>query len=720
GMWVETDCILPLGESLVRQLLYGQKHFIKEFGKPTRIAWLPDSFGYPASLPQILRKSGIEIFFTHKLIWNKTNKFPYTNFLWRGIDNTVIYTHLIRGGYGVDPTPKAILDLWKDYGEKNIAPITTLIYGYGDGGGGPNEEMLEKINILSRSPIIPKISHMDPEEYLSKIMETGDELPVWSGELYLEIHRGTYTANTLVKKLVRRAEILLRNMEALIVFNKILGIDMEELSNTEKYWKTVLKHMFHDVLPGTSKYEVYKEVYEELGRIIASLEEKTRRLLENISDTLGLGGYMFFNPIQWSRTEYIEVELPKGIVIGDEYQVLSSNNDSWRILAKVDTPGYSIRNYTPKNTGSSINNDKEPRLTLIEDKDMYIIENDFYKIVIGKDGIIRSIHDKALEENIIAKPSNKLIAYYDLPEVWDAWDIDEDYKELYWEVKDIIGSKILEKGPLRITLYFKKRFRSSTIEYRINIYRDLRRIELTYDIDWHERNVLLKTWFYPSIHAKYAYFMIPYGVVERPIEKNTSWEKAMYEVPLTGWLDIHSRNRGFAVITSIPRGVSVDPHAVGVSLLKSSIQPNPLSDTGRLSIKIAIMSYKGASYSKVVEEYYKFLYPLLYIEKRSYRLNSIERSIQFIGITSNSSILETIKLSEDQDGVILRLYEILGENDIASIKIPHISMKECLETDLLENPVYRLDCNRNKIKVKMRPFEIKTIKLSSHASYNKQ
>ena len=318
GMWVESDTILPGLESLIRQFFYGQRFFQEEFGLKPRIVWLPDSFGFNPVLPQIMKSAGLDTFITHKLLWNAYNKFPYNLFRWRGIDGSEVLSIIVHGGYGVDIKPYPILKMWRDYCAKEVYPKTLLIYGFGDGGGGATIDHVEKLLVYSKSPLMPSIEYGCLRDYVNDIWESvgWSKLPVWSGELYLELHRGTYTTNLLVKKLVYSVEKKLRYLETLSSIAYLYG-RRYPLKEIDKLWKKLLKHEFHDALPGTCTYTVYKEVYRELNEIGSKVDKMIKDIARYIVSKIGFNGVIVFNPISFSRKTYIELDLPKDSVLVD-------------------------------------------------------------------------------------------------------------------------------------------------------------------------------------------------------------------------------------------------------------------------------------------------------------------------------------------------------------------------------------------------------------------
>ena len=708
GMWVESDTILTPLESLIRQFFYGQRYFMENYGVKCRIAWLPDSFGFNPILPQIMRSAGIEYFATHKLCWNKYNEFPYHLFRWRGLDGTEIVSQLVILGYGLHVSPRLIRRLWRDYRDKQLYPRPLYVFGYGDGGGGPIPEHVEKIDLYRLVPILPRIESGRFEDYVRGVLELRDKLPVWSGELYLELHRGTYTTNLLVKKLVYESDKLLRIAETISSLAHLYGY-IYPLDELDSLWHVLLLNEFHDILPGSSTYGVYRTAYRELKDLVG----RARRIIEDalgfLSRYYGLKGLIVFNPLNWGRKAYIEVP-----VNGNHYPVDRDGEPlpiqflgGDRVLAEIDLDPLSILSIGYRETGNPVEHSNSD-LRMSVEGGMIVVENMFYRISMERNGVIRSFYDKVLGEEVIEEPSNVLIAYEDRPYEWDAWDIDEDFERRGYTINYDVEPEILEKGPLRIVVRFRWRFRRSTVTEDIIFYRGRREVLFKIMFDWRERNVLVKTWFYPRIHSEHAYYDMGAGYISRPTHRNTSWEWAKYEVYKHKWVALRNDALMFAIISHERNGVSVRDNGIGLSLLKSPLYPNPLSDYGCLETYYAVASLSPNDLYGLYKLSYEIAYEPIVIKVDDTIENT--RSIQLASI-SGEVVLEDIKRCHDSsECLVLRVYNPLNKYTTMSIRLDK-EIDRAYHSNILEENIEEITVRDNVVETSIRPFEIKTVKI---------
>ena len=707
GMWVESDMILTPLESIIRQFFYGQRFFIENFGMKSRIAWLPDSFGFNPILPQIMKSAGIEYFTTHKLCWNKYNEFPYHIFKWKGLDGTEIVSQLMLLGYGTDVKPSLLKKLWDDFKEKHIFPKPMYVFGYGDGGGGITLEHVEKIDLYRITPLLPKIETGKLNNYINEIIKRSSELPIWRGELYLEMHRGTYTTNLRIKKLVYEADKLLRHVETLsaIACSLEYNYPLEEI---DRLWHTLLLNEFHDILSGSSINSVYRTSYSELGKLI----ERSRRLIEeaieNISKHYRVSGMLVFNPLPWSVKTYIELKLDKNLVpIDQEGNPLAIQKNKDKTIVELDLEPLSLtslgladKNYSKEVYGDGVR---------VEELDKEIIvENRYYRVIVGKDGVIKSLYDKELGDEIMEKPSNVLVAYEDKPHEWDAWDIDEDYEKLRWVINYETRPEIIEQGPLRVIIRFKWRYRDSTIVQDMIMYSSRKEILFKTVFDWHERNILVKTWFYPRIYSDYAYYDMGAGYLTRPTHRNTSWERAKFEVYKHKWVALRNDAYLFSIISHERNGVSVKENEIGLSLLKSPLYPNPLSDYGHIDTYYAITTLDSDKIYELNKIAYELMNSPYVIKKGKYTDRTY--SVSFIKVYGDA-IIENIKKCHNTDNcIIVRIYNPINKDINVTLRT-WVEILKAYDSNILEHNIEELNANKDEIMVKLRPFEIKTIKM---------
>ena len=455
GMWVEADCKLTSGESLVRQFMHGKRFFKEEFGVDNRILWLPDVFGYSGALPQIMKKCGIDYFMTTKLAWNQFNKVPYDTMMWRGIDGTEVLTHLITTLGVSQPIkdyfttyngmlhPDAIMGGWMRYQNKDINNDILVSYGYGDGGGGPTREMLEtSIRMEKGIKGIPKVRQEFSRTYFEELEERvkGDRrLPVWEGEFYFEYHRGTYTSMARNKRSNRKAELGLMDLELLSVLAQAqVAYPAEEL---DRMWKKVLINQFHDILPGSAIHEVYevtKEEYAALQKEIKALEEE--RLHALVGDGEGI---TIFNTTGHDRSDIVELGEIHAEALKDAegvlYPVQKTAEGAVVYVEHLPSKGYK--------TFAAVSGDTEQKTPFVIVGD-HTLETPFYTVHLDAEGRFDRIYDKENDREVLqdGKKGNQFRMYEDKPMCFDNWDVDIYYTEKYWDVNDVISMEWTECG----------------------------------------------------------------------------------------------------------------------------------------------------------------------------------------------------------------------------------------------------------------------------------
>jgi alpha-mannosidase len=511
GTWVEPDTNMPTAESFCRQLLYGTAYFDKAFGKRSRVHWLPDCFGFSPALPQILRLAGIDSFLTIKVTWSEADPFPHDLFWWEGLDGSRVLSHTFNnpvGGYNGDLGVRAATETWRNFRGKHVNPESLLSIGWGDGGGGTTEEMLERAKLLADFPVVPSLRQVGVAEWfgdLHRRAADGLELPVWVGEIYLEFHRGTLTTQGRTKFLHRRAERGLIAAEVLSSMATMLGAPAAP--SLEEHWRALLRNQFHDIIPGSSIREVYEVAESELAGVVGAAREVISNKLDAIAAKVvspgSRPGVLVVNPDLSPRPLRIEVAgpLPNGQpVLGGS--VLSDTRPVQGLSAAVIVEGSDA-------TGLSVG----PRH----------IENRFLRVEIASDGTLGSVYDKRAGRECLDGRGNQIWAYVDKPRDFDAWDIEEDYPALGEEIVAEGAVEVVEQGPHRASLRVTRRFRNSTIIQFVRLWANSARLEFRTEIDWHERRILLKARFPLAIRADHATFECAAGVIRRPTHRNTSW-----------------------------------------------------------------------------------------------------------------------------------------------------------------------------------------------------
>lgn len=665
GMWVEPDTIMPTGESLVRQILYGQRYFERAFGTRHKVCWLPDCFGFSGALPQLLRQGGIESFFTTKVTWNETNKFPHDLFWWEGLDGSRVLTHVFDNpmlGYNGFVQPDCFLPTWKNFRGKTVHDTSLLAVGYGDGGGGVTPEMVEREVQLRDFPAIPKARWGTVSDFFANAHETAKEkrLPVWSGEIYLELHRATLTSQSGVKRLHRAAERALVTAETLASIAHMLGAAAPK--NFEADWRVTLKNEFHDILPGSGVREVYEDAERELSDVIANAKAGQSEAMAAMVATLPKGriarALVVANPSLDARPLHVALDDGALLSTGDTIPPLSVQVVDLDAL----TPAGELRAAQSR------------------------LENENLVVTIGPDGAIASLVHKSSGREALAEPANQLWIYpADKPRNWDAWDIDVDYAEKAIRLDKPESIKLVESGPHRAAIETVYRYRGSNITQRYVLAASAKRIDIETTIDWHDRRTLLRSLSPVAARARTATFECAYGVVTRPTHANTSWDAAMFEAVAHRFVDLSEPDFGVALLNDAKYGHSVHGNVLGISLVRGPIYPDPLADEGEQRFTYALYPHAGEWHSGGVREEADDLnQPLVSVVAT----NLAATTVAPLAIAGTTVALSAIKPAEDGDGLVLRVYEPAGRRGALDI-VPANGWRIGDAVNLMEEPDQR-------------------------------
>lgn len=693
AMWTEADCNLSSGESLVRQILVGKRFFKEEFGADNRILWLPDVFGYSAALPQILKKSGVDYFVTTKITWNDTNRMPYDSFYWKGIDGTSVLAYFITTQEKTkNPTvnyctyvgfaePKMVAGTVARFAQKEMTDEVMMPYGWGDGGGGPSREFLENIRRMNYGiPNCPKTEPGDAIAFLDRFAERakahGNKFPVWSGELYFEYHRGTYTSAANNKKNNRRSEYLLQSAEWLSVMNGVLQNAAYPKQALDKNWEIVLHNQFHDILPGSSIKEVYEQCDREYAAVLSEVGELARGAMESIVSAVNTeGGYVVFNPHSFVYSGYAAAE--NGMIFAENVPA-----KGWKVV--------------------------QPRAAAAPMCDGKKLENDCYEITFDETYRIVSLYDKRARREVLSAPAG-LVAYEDYPYDYDAWELSDYYRDKPWPVDKVQSAEIVSEGEsagVKITYAFGK----STISETIKLYARSPRIDFLFDVDWKEEHILLKNEFPVDIRSDYATYDIQFGAARRNATNNTSWDTAMFEVCAHKFADYSEYGYGVSLLSDCKYGYSVKNGVMTLSLLKAATYPNPDSDKGRHTFGCALLPHIG-DYREagVLREAYVFNVPLCAVKTGKHG-GVLPESYSLACAEEEGVIMETVKRAEDGNAIVLRAYEAFGKRTNAHFTLGFDAKKAYL-CDLMENVIEELPLSGRAFGAAFKPFEILTFKV---------
>src|SRR5215216_5998485 len=547
GSWVEPDCQIPSGESFVRQLFYGQRYLETKFGRRSPVAWFPDTFGYSPGLPQLLRGAGMMGFFTYKLNWSETNRFPHDLFLWEGIDGSCVVAHTFENpgvDYNGDIAPLDVHGTWRNFGGKRYHPESLLSFGWGDGGGGPSEKMLENYERLKDFPAMPRLRMARVDEFFASLPR--EDLPKWVGELYLELHRGTLTTQAKVKKLNREAEHRLLEAEAFAA----LGGASYPAEELELLWKSLLLNQFHDILPGTSISEVYEDAYRQLEAAVSGAERLRDAALHNLAQGTEPANAQrtvtVANAALHPRPLTVLLPVEPGTTLADASGIpLPAQRTPEGLL--VHAPGrgvpglgwvsLALRDETALPEAAS-------GVDIGESGGGAFIENELLRVELSADGNLGRVYDKEVGREALDGGGNLLRVYADKPPNWDAWDIDEDYEMEGEEVPGASRVEVVETGPLRGAVRVERRFSGSRISQTYKLLSASRRLDVETHVDWHERQVLLRALFPLRVRSHEATFETMYGVAKRPTHRNTSWDEVRFEVCAHRFADLSEPGYG--------------------------------------------------------------------------------------------------------------------------------------------------------------------------------
>lgn len=717
GMWVESDANVPSGESFVRQLVYGQRYFGETFGKRNRTVWLPDVFGYSAGLPQIMRGAGITGFFTTKLNWSETNVFPYDLFTWEGIDGSTITVHTFFNpghGYNGNIAPLDTLGTWKNFRGKTRHGESLLSFGWGDGAGGPSEKMLENYERIRDYPVLPKLHMGSIETFFASLPTEG--LPRWVGELYLELHRGTLTSQARTKQLNRHAEHRLLEAEVFGSLAALHGFEFHEQA-IERSWKDVLLNQFHDILPGSSINEVYKDTHRMLEESVATAIRERNRALDTLPSAASDAGagWIIANSSISPRPLVALLPGESGTELSDSSgrRVVTQTVEGGLLVAvpDVDVPGLGWRTIRSMESASErAQVDHSVRATPLR-SGVLALENAFLRVDIAPDGTIRQIADKEAARDVLTAPGNQLWVYIDRPYTYDAWDVDETYERDGWQLTEVESVEIVESGPIRASIKVVRKFEESTIEQTYALWLDSRRIDIATRVDWHQRQLLLKARMPLAVRSHEAVYETMYGVVRRPTHRNTSWDAAKFEVTGHRFADISETSYGVALLNDAKYGYEAHGNILSLTLLRSPLFPDPLADEGAHHFTYSLYPHRGDwTVSGVTEEAFRLNSPLI-----ARRVDSLPEEQGFAVISGLDVGLGALKPAFDGDGYILRIYEPHGARGrtrltFASVLSSFSIVNLLEETDTTKDTVAQID--PITLEIDLNPFEIMTLRLN--------
>ncbi|RGC74226.1 alpha-mannosidase [Coprococcus sp. AM25-15LB] len=732
AMWLEADCNLTGGESLVRQIIKGERFFREEFGISSKSLWLPDVFGYSAALPQILKRSGIPYFMTTKIAWNQYNQLPNDTFMWKGIDGSEVFVFMPTAcdfdktlGLNVSFTdtrntttytgiinPNMALGTFKRFQNRDLTENTIMLFGFGDGGGGPTKEMLENAERLRYGmPGIPRIQQEFETEFFDRTYDTIAKLPdmpKWNGELYFEYHRGTLTSMGKNKRYNRKNEILYTQLETLASMLKEKGVEYPE-EVIERGWEILLLNQFHDIIPGSCIEEVYVQTDKEYEEILSRGKETLQQIAEKGAKSICTDDHaiVVYNTQGYVRNDVVEVEDLEEAAVAKITDAegnalpMQRTSEGKIVFYAEDIPkhGYKVFYYAEGNEET-----QDPAW------DGHF-ENRFYHVTFNEEMEIVSLIEKETGKEFIqeGKKGNELVTYEDRPMNWDNWDIDVFYKKKPYFADKASEVRIVEDGKVRKTLEIVKQFADSVVTQHIHLYHDLPRIDFETHADWKEHNVLLRVNFPVDVNTTKATYEIQFGNVERETTNNHSWDTAKFEACGHKWADLSEDNNGISLLNDCKYGYGIKDGNLSLTLIKAGTYPNEHADIGEHDFTYSIYPHAGRwQKAETVEMAYNLnVPPVVVLQDKN---EGEETGKEFVACDAENCFIEVIKEAEDKNGMIIRMYENKNRHTKTRMTLPD-SVTQMYECNLLEKNEREIEVKEHVAEVILKPYEIKTYRI---------
>ena len=697
AMWVEADCNLSSGESLVRQVQYGKNFFRDEFGVESKILWLPDVFGYAAALPQILRKSEVDWFVTSKIGWNDTNTMPYDTFEWKGLDGTGINTHFMTAqkekkgrvperfsSYCPSSDFSVIDGAWNRYQQKSLSNEALVTFGFGDGGGGPTDHMLELLRRTDKG--VPGLAQAKIDTATSffknlkkNIDKRSELLPSWRGELYLEFHRGTYTSIGKNKRNNRQCEFLILDTEALCTMMDKLRVAKFPKKELHEAWETLLTNQFHDIIPGSSIPEVYENCDKEYAQLKSLFAKYRNQAFNYVADNADKAGYAVFNPHSFKNSSVVNIE-GKSVYVKD-----------------IPPKGYKVVDVNePKNT--------------IEVKGNTVYTK-FYTAKFDRDYNLISLYDKKNHREVIkkGKRANRLIVLENYPTQYDAWELQRSANDKEYDVGTAYDVYTVVDGA-RTGIHYKKKHMESEIEQTVWFYEDMGKIDFDTKINWAQHRQILKVSFPVEINADKATYEIQFGSIERPTHYNTSWDQAKFEVCGHKYADLSEGDYGVSLLNDCKYGHDIHNSDMRLTLLTSGWNPDNMgnyNDQGEHTITYSLYPHKGNLAScDTVKLAYDLNLPMTAVKTEGKGQMPSEYSL--VKVDKENVLIEAIKEAEYGDETVVRLYDCKNVRTKANVTFG-FDVTEAYLGNLSERKLKKLSVKNNTVTVEVKPFEIVTL-----------
>jgi alpha-mannosidase len=733
GMWVEPDCNIPGGESWMHHLLYSARYFGKKFGTKVKIGWNPDSFGYNWNIPQFYANAGIDAFITQKMGWSEHNIFPYHLFWWESPDGSRVLCYFPFDYVNEVNDPVRTVDQLRQFEANTGVRKMLILFGVGDHGGGPSNEMLDRIEHLKTLDVFPAIENGTAAGYLAWLRK-GDlsGLPVWDDELYLEYHQGTYTTQANMKEGNRRSEILLTNAEKFSTLATLSGGNYNR-NDLEEAWRGVLFNQFHDLLPGSGIRENYIDAAEKYKAADAIGTVELNKSINQIARQVNTSAVkkavpvVVFNPLSWERNDVGSIPLPDGDntdyalfdITGKEIpsQALRTGKYSRKILYKADqipACGYKLYELRKQKPAAGAGALSVTRTSL---------ENEFFRVTIDADsGWVKSILDKRNGKELLTGYGGEVQLLEDRPRAWDAWNIGLTGVKYQTKLRSI---EVAESGPVRAAIrivrdYLKPGVRkdpptpeypSSFFTQEIMLHRGLDRIDFKTDADWWEEKTMVKVAFPVTVTDTAATYEIPYGTIRRSTQLRDSWDSAKVEVPAERWADLSQSDYGISLLNRSKYGYDIKGSVMRLSLLRSPIWPDPTADRGEHSIEYSLYPHRGGwKEAQTVERAYEYNDPLLAVIGEVHK-GTLPPSNSFVKLTPSNLVLTQIKKAEDSEAWVVQWYDAGGEDVQAQLTLPR-PPKKVVVSNFLEEDGASITPVKNIVTVPTKKNSIVTLKIT--------
>ena len=732
GMWVEPDCNLPGGESWMHHLLYSTRYFAKKFGAKVKIGWNPDSFGYNWNMPEFYANAGIDAFVTQKMGWSEHNIFPYHLFWWQSPDSSRVLCYFPFDYVNEVNDPARTVDQLRQFEANSGFRKMLILFGVGDHGGGPSDEMLDRIEHLKTVDVFPAIEMGTAGGYIDWL-RTNDlsKLPVWNDELYLEYHQGTYTTQAKMKENNRRSEVLLTNAEKVSALAGLYG-GAYNRTDLEEAWRSVLFNQFHDLLPGSGIRENYIDAGVKYNAADAIGEHELSKSGNLIAKQINTSAFrksipvVVLNTLAWDRSDLCTIALPEGD--NDEHAVFDQGGNevfsqsvrtgkySRQVFfqaSHVPPVGYKVyelRRQSPAKVEGSL---KVSRTSL---------ENDFFRVKIDTDsGWVKSIVDKRTNREVLKGFGGEVQLLEDRPRAWDAWNVGLTGVKYPTRLRSI---EVAEAGPVRATIrivrdYLKPGVRkdpptpeypSSFFTQEISLYRGIDRVDFKTDADWWEEKTMIKVAFPVTVTDTAATYEIPYGTIRRSTQMRNSWDSAKVEVAGERWADLSQGDFGVSLMNKSKYGWDIKGSTMRLSLLRSPIWPDPTADRGMHTIEYSLYPHAGTwKEAHTVERASEYNTPLIGVMTDAHK-GALPPTRSFIALSPENLVLTEIKKAEDSEAWVVQWYDAGGEDSRAQLTLPK-NPKKVVRSNFLEEDGAALTAEKNTVRVPTKKNSVVTLKI---------